>query len=464
MIILHYASTFILNDTLTYNLGATYIQRGTTFNGTSKNIVPNYVSGYSTTSTFSPGDSGIFIGQIHYASVQSPINLTTMPINGTIDVVFNGVNYTNVGGFYSLPAQYVPINSSLTTAYNDNPTYILVNFTIPLANIYGSATLRINIHFPGNQTYSSSGYIQELQIPITVKYVLGITSTSTKPNYYYTQALNGSVTILPFIYNTSFFISNNYTAYNYSRFIPIPSNLLPVNVVQIGPNGKNESIAQVGSNNYTWSWLRPQIDFGIASGTHNITFTWSYGTQHIPLFTTTTSFTGNEIAYVYSYNINIDYGVNDLTKGIISRPGDIVTVRFQIVVPQTTIPITGSSYPLSPSVSPSNSSTPLTTVSTLNYSFITAEYSIQVKIANSAVNGIYYMKIDLANIQITGNNTLQITVNNKIPNPTTGFTTTNPIQDLHVKLSDYAIIGLAIIGFAAYVVVVLFYLRRNKMI
>ncbi|OLS23683.1 MAG: hypothetical protein HeimC3_23250 [Candidatus Heimdallarchaeota archaeon LC_3] len=454
-----YLVDFLVNDTLTFSPAEYLMQRGFIYNVSNSKTFGNYVSETIDGNTvFSPGDNVSIVGKLKYSD-NSTINKTQVPISGTVSLVYGNETISTDGNIFSLPISEFNLLPNLTDSYN-NATYFLINFQIPITDIYGEVTIQTSVLFPGNQTYSAPGFTQVFDFRnITVQYLLGISNTVGDSEYFYTQRLQGSVTVTPYHWDKSLFETNQYDTNNYTRVLNIPGDELDVELTTRDSDGNISNILQVQKSQNTWFWLREHIDFTVKADTYTIQYLWLNNSRGIPELNESfiNKFDENAPTYTYSFTIKESYGILDLTDDLITRPSKTVKLRFKVVVPETNISVktdysniltVGSVTGISPGDGKAT------------YSDLTSEYSIEITVADNVGDGIQTLPVSSSTISLK-TNSISFNVSRDIDDPGTSTQTTNPVKDRTLSLTDYALIGGAIVAFVVYIAIVYLFIKRK---
>ncbi|MHA2102432.1 MAG: hypothetical protein ACW981_03340 [Candidatus Hodarchaeales archaeon] len=453
-----YQTEFLINNTLTFTPETYLMKRGYIMNNSE--LFGNYVEEFVDAGTvFSPGDNISIVGQFRYTGTSNEIiNSTEVPITGTISLIYENETINTNGKIHTLPVTDFNMFPNLTTVYNGNTEFFLINFQIPSVNLYGEVSIKTNVKFPGNQSFTQVSNFTD----ITVKYLLGISEKTTTPAYYYTQRLAGSITVTPYHWNSSIFSGNQYEENNYSRTLSIPASQLDLQVIT-KHEGSESKFVQIQKGEYTWFWLREHIDFDVSSGNYSIEFIWNNTGNGIPFIESqaiVNTFTNTAPIYMYTFTLEEDFGIDDLTKGLVTLPNSNIKLKFKIVVPQTLISVSND-YSNYLTV---GSDTGITVAGTgkPQFSDTTAEYSIEVNVAESVTDKTVSLSVTSSNssaVDIAG--TISFTVNSSIDNPLTSTQTSDQIVDNPLSIIDWLLIGAGIGAAGLYVVILYFFIKRK---
>jgi hypothetical protein len=449
-----FETEFLINNTISFTPELYLMRRGFVLNGT--DVFGNYVEEVVSAGTvFSPGDNVSIVGQLKYSD-NSIINSTDVPISGTISLIYENETISLDGKIHSLPVTEFNLIPNKTTVYNNDATYYLINFQIPSINLYGDLTIETRVEFPGNNSFTQVSNFTD----ITVKYLLGISDPPLDDTYYFTERLAGSVTVTPYHWNESLFsgMEQENEGNNYSRVLDIPSSELDLELITIH-NGSEVNILQIQKGDYSWFWLREHLDFEVDSGNYTINFIWNNTGAGIPRIETeddVNAFTASKPIFTYSFIVIEDFGIEDLTKDLVTSPNKTVKLRFKVVVP-----VTGISVPTDYSsgfVVVANT-TDVTGMSAPKFSDTTSEYSVEVKVSLSA--GSQNVSLTISSTELGISSALRFEINATLDDPTTSTETSAETVVEELSFTDWLFIVGAVGAFGIYIAVVLIFIRRK---
>lgn len=443
-----YVATFIVNNTLSFNLQTTLVQRGTWANDT--DMYNNWVrdDAMDESSIYSPGDHVGFVGNLLYQNSGVDINRSNIEYWGQVRLYYEGEKIGSDGIIIDLPPSSLGINQSHITNIDTNLSS-LFEFTLPDIDLFGQVTVEFRVLFPSETSYGGSGYTQVTEMfNITVKYRLAVTERTGEADYSLTDTnVHGSATILPYHWHDLSAFTDN----NVSNVLEIPGDQVQVDViVQLGAT--NVELFQVEKANYTYYWYRDRLESSVATGSYALTLNWTAGRINVALAENVYG-SANPTAFTYNFTVDKILSIKDLTGKNVVNPGTTAIVRFKVVVNGTQVAWDQQVAGLT--ATPDSG---ITLAGTIEYKEVTGEYQLQITVGESTSSGNYTINISGGGV-LDGDLTVVVM---EEPTETTEDTAlTETTTEKPISLTDWGLMGLTGLGAVVYIGVVVVFFRRK---
>ena len=441
--------TFLVNDSLVFNLNSTYIERGTFTNDTG--TFPLWMK--SVQNTYSPTDNLIFIGQIAYStSPNTYINNSLVSTTCSVNLIFNyetisaGITkITDISSAETSSTLGLYVNSSILAGLDPN-YFKVINVQIPAKDVYGNVSVQMALNFPRSQSFELTGYVQtSIARFLDVRYRLGFTNTTGQGTYSLTTTnFVGSATIFPYQYIN---VTNVYPTGNVSNFIQLPGSQINL-TLQVTFGNLNENIFEFARRNYTWYWSRPVLESTLPQGNYSVNLLWtgSDGSARGQIVTLSTVYSSQPTLFTFSFSFTVSFALKDMTANMSVVGNSLITLRFKIIVPTT-----GAAWDQNlGAIVDGNNAT---------FDPVTAEYSINITSASQ--NGQQNVTVTFGKGQ-TGQISYLVNPNGVyLSSSGASLVNTVSIKNEHVSLTDLGILGVAIIATIVYAAFVFLSSKRR---